>query len=254
MNELYNEISSSDDEDEDNSTANSDAKTATSQVPAASASGNNTSSSPQKPATSVEKQDGGDGAAGGGELANPFKRQVSAQASEALRELYGDDSEESGGEKEEDLLGFSGDEEEQQQQESGENQQKPLRRRDMVAAKLGSWMSKAKDKYVDNPESRVNHVKNSVKGNLIKVMLGAATVDDEKYLVHKSILDETTTSAGASDDLKPPKNSCDAPKTETDCKETVEELQKRTESEMANPYNTSLSQFLALEQAKMSEK
>ena len=115
-------------------------------------------------------------------------------------------------------------------------------------------MSKAKDKYVDNPESRVNHVKNSVKGSLIKVMLGAATVDDEKYLVHKSILDETTTTAGASDDLKPPKNSCDEKKTETDCKETVEELQKRTESEMANPYNTSLSQFLALEQAKMSEK
>ena len=56
----------------------------------------------------------------------------------------------------------------------------------MVAAKLGSWMSKAKDKYseqVENPESRVNNVKRSVKGSLIKVMLGAAA-DDEKYLVH----------------------------------------------------------------------
>ena len=94
MNELYNEISSSDDEDEDNSTANSDAKTATSLPAAAGSSGNNASSSPQKPASSVEKQDGADGAAGGGELANPFKRQVSAQASEALKELYGDDYEE----------------------------------------------------------------------------------------------------------------------------------------------------------------
>ena len=82
----------------------------------------------------------------------------------------------------------------------------------MVAAKLGSWMSKAKDKYseqVENPESRVNHVKRSVKGSLIKVMLGAAA-DDEKYLVHKSILDETTATG---EDLKPTKNSCDAQKT-----------------------------------------
>ena len=121
MNELYNEISSSDDEDEDNSTANSDAKTATSVVPAASGKSSNSTGSPQKPAASVEKQDGGVDGAGGGELANPFKRQVSAQASEALRELYGDDSEESGGEAGEDLLAISGDEEEQQ--ESGENQQ-----------------------------------------------------------------------------------------------------------------------------------
>ena len=48
-----------------------------------------------------------------------------------------------------------------------------------MAAKLGSWMSKAKDKYseqLENPESRVNYV----KGRLIKVMLGA---ENEKYLV-----------------------------------------------------------------------
>ena len=92
MNELYNDISSSDDEDEDSSTTNSD-KLASS----AAAASNPSSSKPQSASTAqTTTNTDGDGSAGGaaGELANPFKRQVSAQASEALKELYGDDYEE----------------------------------------------------------------------------------------------------------------------------------------------------------------
>ena len=98
MNELYNDISSSDDEDEDSSTTNSD-KTATS-----AAAASTTASKPQSATAQNTTNVDGDGSAGAaGELANPFKRQVSAAASEALKELYGDDSEDSG---EDDLLSF----------------------------------------------------------------------------------------------------------------------------------------------------
>ena len=68
------------------------------------------------------------------------------------------------------------------------------------------------------------------------------TDDDGKFLVHESILEE---------ELK--KNTAPAEDEET-WTASVEELQKQTEAEMSNPYNTSLSQFLALEQAKMSEE
>lgn len=44
-----------------------------------------------------------------------------------------------------------------------------------------------------------------------------------------------------------PNSEKSAEKDKETCTATVEELQKKTESEMANPYNTSLSQFLALE-------
>ena len=45
-----------------------------------------------------------------------------------------------------------------------------------MAAKLGSWMSKAKEKcngHLENPDSKVNYVRRSMKGKLIKVVLGA---------------------------------------------------------------------------------
>ena len=61
----------------------------------------------------------------------------------------------------------------------------------MVAAKFGSWMSQAKDKYSSSKEdpdskvSKVNNVGRSVKGRLIKVMLGEENkTDDHKFLVH----------------------------------------------------------------------
>ena len=87
MNELYNDISSSDDEDEDSSTTNSDKM--------ASAAASNSSSKPQSATAQNSTNADGDGSAGAaGDLANPFKRQVSAAASEALKELYGEDYEE----------------------------------------------------------------------------------------------------------------------------------------------------------------
>ena len=91
MNELYNEISSSDDEDEDNSTANSD-KMATSAAASTNPVEKPQSAAAQNSSSAAEISDGSAGA--GSDLANPFKRQVSAQASEALKELYGDDYEE----------------------------------------------------------------------------------------------------------------------------------------------------------------
>ena len=96
MNELYNDISSSDDEDEDSSTTNSDKM--------ASVAASNSSSKPQSATAQSTTNADGDGSAGAaGDLANPFKRQVSAAASEALKELYGEDSEDSG---DDDLLSF----------------------------------------------------------------------------------------------------------------------------------------------------
>ena len=64
-----------------------------------------------------------------------------------------------------------------------------------MAAKLGSWMSQAKVKcneHLENPDSKVNFVRRSVKGRLIKVMLGEEEnkTNDEKFLVHKSIMEE----------------------------------------------------------------
>jgi len=63
-----------------------------------------------------------------------------------------------------------------------------------MAAKFGSWMSKAKDKcneHLENPESKVNSLRRNVKGSLIKVVLGAENrTDDEKFLVHQSILEQ----------------------------------------------------------------
>ena len=56
-------------------------------------------------------------------------------------------------------------------------------------------MSKAKGRaseHLDNPESKTNQVKRGVKGHLIKAILGSAenaTDDDEKVLVHQSILE-----------------------------------------------------------------
>ena len=83
MNELYDEISSSDEDEEEESSATNSEKT-TSSTPASAAA-----SSPDKSvaAAQASTEDAG------GDLANPFKRQVSAQASEALKELYGDDYE-----------------------------------------------------------------------------------------------------------------------------------------------------------------
>ena len=114
MNELYNEISSSDDEDEDNSTANSD-KMATSAAASSNPAEKSQSAAAQNSSSAAEISDGSAGA--GGDLANPFKRQVSAQASEALKELYGDDSEDSAGEDE--ILSF-----EVHQEDRGDQRQK----------------------------------------------------------------------------------------------------------------------------------
>ena len=104
-------------------------------------------------------------------------------------------------------------------------------------------MSKAKVRYnehLENPESKINEVKRGVKGRLIKVVLGSENAtDDEKFLVHQSILEQELKLNSSTSDEQPQKNET--------CTATVEEIQKKAEAEMANPYNTSLSQFLALE-------
>ena len=68
-----------------------------------------------------------------------------------------------------------------------------MSRRDSIAAKLGSWMSKAKGRaseHLENPDSKTNQVKRGVKGHLIKAILGSeSATDDEKVLVHQSILE-----------------------------------------------------------------
>ena len=73
-----------------------------------------------------------------------------------------------------------------------------MSRRDSIAAKLGSWMSKAKGRYnehLENPDSKMNQVRQGVKGSLIKVVLGGSAAeetatDDEKFLVHQSLLEQ----------------------------------------------------------------
>ena len=154
MNELYNDISSSDDSDED-STANSE-RTATPASVCVSKS-----EAVKKLASAAAA------AAESKDLANPFKSQASSQASEALKELYEDGSDDS----DKDELEFSA----KAQEETNPTNQPQLRRRDMVAAKLGGWMSKAKGKYSEqrsNPDSRVNSVGRTVKASMIGAMLG----------------------------------------------------------------------------------
>ena len=79
MNELYNEISSSDDEEEDNSTANSD-KTASSAAAASNSAEKPQSAAAAQNSASNDIGDGNVAGSAGGDLANPFKRQVSAHA------------------------------------------------------------------------------------------------------------------------------------------------------------------------------
>ena len=112
MNELYNDISSSDDEDEEDSTTNSEQTTGgtpASSITTSSSNNSSTTSSSQAGAAAASKKAQSAAGAGGtssatenaDDLANPFKRQVSKQASEALKELYGDDSDDSGQEAKE---------------------------------------------------------------------------------------------------------------------------------------------------------
>lgn len=126
MNELYNDMSSSDDEEEENSTANSE-KTNQSAKAATPNKGTSTGNS--------------NSAAEEGGIVNPFKRQVTAAESEALKELYGEDYEEP--------IGF----------EATESSEQKGRLAEKLSAKLTDWFGRAKGKYAEemkNPESKVS--------------------------------------------------------------------------------------------------
>ena len=135
MNELYNEISSSDD-DEDEEEAGS----------ASSTPGSGKSANSDKDAATGKPATADKGAAEDATVSNPFKRRVSQkQASDALKELYGEDYSEP--------IGL----------EEGESSQ--LNLKDKLSAKFSSWFGRAKDKAADeveNPDSKVSAVKRKV--------------------------------------------------------------------------------------------
>ena len=106
-------------------------------------------------------------------MANPFKRQVSAAASEALKELYGEDYEEP--------IGF----------EEAKTSEQQVKLAEKLSAKLSSWFGRAKGIYteeLENPDSKVSQVMRKVSFIDFLLVTIFFAVSLNKYLILKNSL------------------------------------------------------------------